>query len=453
MRWPTATQKSSSFGLMGYVPNEAQEVIHARTPTVLQIVGAEGAGKSHVTAAEITVCVPWSKLIYIIGQMYENTHKEFDYLVENLLALKALDLRKVSQPKQGEWELITRTGCKITTLSVMNGARKVIARGEEPDVFALTEAGIIDSFSVLFASVRRATRAAGRVILSGTLQDSFGWYASLVDELTPTDNAWQGQTYSLPAWTNTILYPGGRNDPEIKRLESILPEDEFSRTVAAERVPSRALIFPEFSYAANVRPCPFDPSLPVHLWIDPGYYPSAYAVIPVQFHGPEVWQIDEVYLHHHYHKQVINVCRGATRDTPAKPWWGNVARIVKDEASKQHHADESGAEIWHNETGFTIHSQYIGVAAGIARHRSFLSPTPRLFHDPKCKQTLNEYKLYKRRTDRDGNPTSDEPIDVDNHAMKAIAYGLVDRFGFVDNRRPSLAGMVAQGSAKGWAAK
>lgn len=431
---------------MDYTPNRAQFSLHAKTPTVLQIVGAEGAGKSHVTAAEITACVPWSRLVYLIGQTYENTHVEFNYLVENLLTLGALDLTQVSQPRQGSWHMTTKTGCQIVTLSVERGASAIIAKGEQPDVFALLEAGIINSFSVMLASVRRATRSRGRVILSGTLKDNFGWYASLVDELTPTGNAWKGRTYSLPAWTNTILYPGGRDDPEIKRLESILPDDEFQRTVAAKRVPSRALIFPEFSYAENVRPCPFDPDLPVHLWIDPGYYPSAYAVIPVQMHGPEVWQIDEIYLNHHYHSQVIKIVMG-------KPWWKNVQRIAMDIAGKQHHSDESGEEIWHNETGFKIHTNPVGIMAGIARHRTFLSPTPRLFHDPSCKQTLAEYKQYKRKTDRDGNPTSDDPIDANNHAMKAIAYGLVDRFGFVDNRRPALAGMIAQGSAKGWAAK
>lgn len=448
------TQKKISFKQMGYTPNPAQRPIHARTPTVLQIVGAEGAGKSRVTASEITACIPWSDLIYLIGQTYENTHVEFGYIVENLLALGALDLAKVSQPRQGAWHMITKTGCRIVTLSVERGASSIIAKGEQPNIFAILEAGIINSFSVMLASIRRATRAAGRVILSGTLQDNFGWYASLVDELQAAGNAWRGLTYSLPAWTNTLLYPGGRNDPEIKRLESILPDDEFARTVAALRVPSRALIFPEFSYAANVRPCPFDPDLPVHLWIDPGYYPSAYAISVVQFHGPEVWIIDEVYLYHHYHKQVINTCR-ATNDKGefVNPWWSNVQKLVMDVAGKQHHSDESAEEIWESETVFKVHSQPIGIAAGIARHRSFLSPVPRLFIDPGCKSCLKEYKLYKRPTDRDGNPTSDDPLDQDNHMMKNISYGLVDRFGFVDNRRPNLAGMLAQGSAKGWAAK
>ncbi len=441
MRWPTVTQKIESFRLMGYSPNKSQFQIHTKTPTVCQIVGAEGAGKSHVTAAEVTACLPWSKLVYLVGQTYDNAHVEFNYIVENLLAIGAIKLGNVSNPRQGSWEMTTKTGCRIVTLSVERGASSIIAKGEQPDIFAILEAGIINSFSVFLASVRRATRARGRVILSGTLKDNFGWYASLVDELAPTANAWQGRTYSLPAWTNEILYPGGRNDPEILRLESILPEDEFKRTVAAERVPSRALIFPEFSYAKNVKPCPFNPAEPVHLWIDPGYFPSAYAVCPVQFHGPEVWQIDEVYLHHHTHEQVIEVCKG-------REWWANVQRAVMDIAGKQHHAEDSAVEVWQGITGLTIHSQKIGVLDGISRHRSFLGPLARLFHDPSCKNTLTEYKLYKRRTDRDGNPTSDEPMDRDNHAMKALAYGLIDRFGFADIRRPALAGYLAQGSAK-----
>lgn len=446
-------QKQNSFRLMGYTPNGAQMPVHARTSTVLQIVGAEGAGKSRVTAAEITACVPWSRLVYLVGQTYENAHVEFNYLIENLLALGALDLARVSQPRQGAWQLVTKTGCRIVTLSVERGASSIIAKGEQPDIFALLEAGIMNSFSVMLASVRRATRAEGRVILSGTLKDNFGWYASLVDELAPLKNAWRGLTYSLPAWTNTLIYPGGREDPEIKRLESILPDDEFQRTIAAKRVPSRALIFPEFSYIANVRPCPFDSGLPVHLWIDPGYYPSAYAISVVQFHGPEVWLIDEIYLYHHYHKQVINICRFTDNEEFIYPWWSNVQRLVMDVAGKQHHSDESAEEIWESETSLKVHSQPIGIAAGIARHRSFLSPVPRLFIDPKCKLCLKEYKLYKRPTDRDGNPTSDDPLDENNHMMKSISYGLVDRFGFVDNPRPSLAGVLAQGSAKGWAAK
>lgn len=428
-RWPTHAQKQTVFERVGYEPNEAQRPIHADTPDLLQIVGAEGAGKSRVTAEELVACVPWCELVYIVGQTYENTHREFEYMVASMFRVGMVHEREISQPQRAAWRMTTRTGCRVDTLSVEKGAASIIAKGEEPDIIALVEAGRIRSYSVLLASVRRVTRSSGRVILSGTLVDDFGWYASLVDELTPAGNPWRGTTYSLPAWTNTTVYAGGREDPEIQRLEAILPPDEFARTVAARRVPSRALVFAEFSYHEHVRPCPFDPALPVTLWIDPGFYPSAYAVLPVQFHGREAWQIDEVYLYQHTHDQVIEVCK-------KRPWWPKVEDAVIDFAGRQHHAQQSAAEVWGALAGLYPRSQPVGILDGIMRHRTFLSDAGgKIYHDPGCTQTLREYKQYKRPTDVDGNPTDDVPVDANNHAMKAIAYGLVDKFGFVEHPR------------------
>jgi hypothetical protein len=432
-RWPNINQKRATFNRIGYHPFAEQWPIHQSSATVLQVVGAEGGGKSQVAASEICSRIPWSNLVYLVGQTYANARKEFEYLVEQLSTLGALDPRKVSQPATGRWSMTTRTGCRIDTVSVEEGSAAIIQKGEEPDIICLCEAGIIQSYSVFLAAVRRATRVRGIVILVGTLKDNFGWYASLVDELEAPTNPWRGETFSLPAWCNRALYPGGRNDPEIKRLEILLGEDEFNRTIAAKKVPSKALIFPEFSYGAHVRPCPFDPDLPVTIWIDPGYYPSAYVVLPVQFHNREAWIIDEIYLNHHTHEQVI-------AQAQVRPWWSNVKRAVIDFAGRQHHAEKSAVEIWQAVTGIRPNSQPVGVLDGIARHRTFLqgeikpdgSKAPQLYHDPRCRGSLAEYKLYKRPTDRDGNPTDDMPRDEHNHAMKAIAYGLVDQFGFTE---------------------
>lgn len=434
--------------MVGHNPNSRQQArIHSSQAQILQIVGAEGGGKSHVTAAEILACVPWCKLVYLVGQTYDNAQQEFNYLVENLLRLGALDIEQVSRPKHGSWQMLTRTGCRIETLSVERGAASIIAKGEQPDIIALCEAGVIGSYSVFLASVRRVRRTRGRLILVGTLKDDYGWYASLIDELQVKENPWKGETYNLPAWSNTFLYPGGRQDPEILYLEENLPEDEFNRTVAAIKTPSRAQVFAkEFSYAWNVQEFSFDPSRPVHIWIDPGYFPGAYVVLAVQFRGREVWHFDEIYLHHHTHQEVIAIAKD-------REWWWrevvdertgevhkvcNVERAVIDVAGRQHHAERSAEEIWASEAGIRPHSQPVGVLDGIARHRSFLrsaSGQTRLFHSTLCKETLAEYKKYRLPTDRDGNPTHSIPRDKDNHAMKAIAYGLVDQFGFVDVTR------------------
>lgn len=426
-RFPSLQQKTETFALLNHEPTPAQLPFHAADALVLQLVGAEGAGKSHVAAAEMTACLPWCDLIYLVGQTYDNTHAEFNYMAEMLRTLGAVDESRISQPRQGSWQMVTKTGCTIVTLSVERGASSIIARGQQPDIICLTEAGVINSYSVFLAAVRRARRARGRCILIGTLKDDYGWYASLVDDLTPAGNVWHGATISLPAWTNLHLYPGGRDDPEIKYLEATMPDGEFARTIAARKVPNPATVFTEFSYSIHVRECPFDSSLPVHIWIDPGYFPSAYVVLAVQFHGPEVWLIDEIYLNHHTHREIIKLAQ-------KREWWANVERGVIDVAGKQHHAEASATEVWKAEAGIRLHSQPVGIMDGISQHRRFLRPA-RLFHDPCCVGTLAEYKKYRRKADRDGNPTSDMPVDADNHAMKAIAYGLVDRFGFADGTK------------------
>ena len=428
--WPDVDAKKRTFDLIDYQPFDEQWPIHHSQADVLQIVGAEGAGKSQVTANEVLACIPWCKLIYLVGAEYENTHKEFNYLVEGLLKLKALDPNQIRQPRDRKWEMVTGDGAEITTLSAKKGASAIIALGDQPDIIVLCEAGVIPDYSVFTAATRRVTRVRGRVILVGTLKDNHGWYAALSDELAAPDNIWQGKTYSLPAWINKQLYPGGRNDPEIRRLEATLPQEEFLRTVAAVRAPSKALVFSEFDRATHARPCPYNPDLPVMLWIDPGYYPSAYVVLAVQFYGDEVWNIDEVYLNFHTHPEIIAICK-------AKEWWSNAESGAIDIAGKQHHAEKSAVEIWREETGLNLITNSVGILDGISLHRSFLrSPNgPRLFHDPECKWTIREYGMYTRPADRDGNATSDIPIDRDNHAMKAIVYGLAAHFGLPDTQR------------------
>ena len=428
----------SVFQTLDYYPFPEQLPFHQSDKDVIQVIGAEGAGKSQVLANEVTVaCLApkWARLVYLIGDTYLNPRKEFQYIEENLIRLGYIKPNQASKPQTGKWSVTTCLGTRIETLSVQEGASAVIATGQEADVYCLCEAGIIDSFSVFTACVRRATRNQGRVLLSGTLKDNFGWYASLIDDLRVPDNIFRGEVFNWPAWINTLLYPKGKVDPEILRLKEILPKDEFDRTIAAKRTIPPVLVFgKDFSYSQNVKECRFDPSKDVTLAFDPGYSVSAYAVGVFQFtDGPDgdeiINQIDELYLHGHTHEMVIEICK-------SKEWYNHISRVVADIAAKQHQASKSGVEIWKEQTGFRVHSRPVKVADGISAHRSALK---RLRHDPSCKHTLNEYKLYRLPSDKDGNPTSDKPLDKDNHSMKMIAYMLVDRYGLKNRSLKTLA--------------
>ena len=84
-------------------------------------------------------------------------------------------------------------------------------------------------------------------------------------------------------------------------------------------------------------------------------------------------------------------------------------------------------------------AQPVPIVDGIHRHHTFLSDpltgVPRLVHSPKCRGAIKEYGLYKYPNDSPGRAERALPIDKNNHAMKAYAYGLVANFGFVDAAR------------------
>lgn len=298
-------------------------------------------------------------------------------------------------------------------------------------------------------------------ILHNTFETSMGWY--------PREwNEWQGpnklggKSFSIPTWANLAVYPGGRQDPEILLLEASLTPEQFQERCGAVPCPPSTLVFKEFDTRKHVKKMtmakkfafvcqkedgteerkqsfgPDDDILeielpwdePVEVWIDPGYA-GAYAVLAVMWVGDCAFIFDEVYETHKTAREVIETCR-------AKTWWKRVKYGVMDVAGRQHQGMESHEEIWQAKAGIPISAEYVPVADGIERHRTFLASgpngLPRLFLSDNCRNTSKEYGLYKYRDDKDGRPTREEPISAHDHAMKCIAYGLVHKVGYV--RRP-----------------
>ncbi len=81
----------------------------------------------------------------------------------------------------------------------------------------------------------------------------------------------------------------------------------------------------------------------------------------------------------------------------------------------------------------------VAVAPGIDRLNTFLrdpaSGEPRLTLASACGALLHEFGRYRYHEVQDGRPISELPIDRDNHAIKALAYWLYDRFGPVARPR------------------
>lgn len=430
------------FGDLGFEPNAAQWPIYEYMvepgARACLVAGGERAGKSLTAGEWLTANVILAtepRLFWIVGAEYEDAKPEFSYTFDDMARLGGI--RKSSTPEHGQQVLETLTGVRVATMSAHDPEK--LAR-EAPDGVLMTEAGRHSWTSYLRLRGRVAEKR-GWIWISGTFETSAGWYPG-------TWEAWRspdafGRSFSLPSWTNTAVYPGGRQDPEILELERTLGDDLFSERCGGVPVPPKGRVFKRFSFERHVRSVDYLPGLPVGLAIDPGYA-GAYCVLAVQVVNGFVRVFDEIYETGLITSEIIDIC---TR----REWWRDVSpvEVVSDIAAKQHQAQQSVAETWREKTGITLAMQQVGIQDGIDRVRTFLSPNPldgesRLLIDTSCEGLTGEmigsdrapvFGGYRYKTDDDGRPVSELPEDKHNHACKALAYYLVNRFGLVDRRR------------------
>ena len=77
---------------------------------------------------------------------------------------------------------------------------------------------------------------------------------------------------------------------------------------------------------------------------------------------------------------------------------------------------------------------------GLERVRPFLrkpgNREARITVSSRCQALIREFGNYRYHEPQEHHPISEQPIDADNHAIKALCYWLYDRFGAVRPRGP-----------------
>ena len=446
-------EKQLFFKAFGYQPNGLQKKIHAAQERVVLVAGGERAGKSKVGAEDLSAeAAADAGLYWIVGPDYYQARAEFMYCVEALHKIDAI--LDYSMPKEGQCVIVLRHGGRIETKS---GEDAVKLASFAPKGILMVEAAQ-QEFENFQKLVNRTSETRGWIKATGTFETSLGWYAAMYNLLQDSANIWEGISISLPTWSNTAIYPGGENDPEILRLKATNPPDLYQERFGGVPCPPQGLVFREFNYATHVAPISFGlvdtptkqgdggwllpAETPLQLWVDPGYA-GAYAVEFAAVVGPRVFLVDEVYGVGQVAEQVIvqtmtkmggdlfqRVLKGQRRD--------GLGGVI-DIAARQHQGMDSHEEVWRRVAGVIFRAQPVPIVDGISRHRTFLSDpmtgVTRIVHSPKCLGIIEEYGKHKYPKQTDTRGTRELPIDKFNHGLKAVAYGLVSNYGFIDEGR------------------
>lgn len=305
----------------------------------------------------------------------------------------------------------------------------------------------------------RVSAKRGPIVYSGTIEHSEQWYRDWA-VMGRRDNMAGIRTYSLPTWTNHHEFPGGRQDPEILRLEALYGPDTFAMRCAAEPRPPRNRVIPELQpkhvrewTVAELREA--HPDVVFEICVDPGYA-FAYAIVIMARWQEEVddfnpatgayekrkaWRfhcMSELYEQNLPTLEMIRLLR-------AHPLWPELVANPKpggvfDIASKGHRdGGESALEIWEkNLPRFTWNMKYWLEDRLIERIRT----SARLGHftiSKECRGLLAEVGLgepvfpgmhpWRYLESRDGSVASEKPIDKWNHSIKALGYYLMHHLG------------------------
>jgi hypothetical protein len=269
--------KDKYFEQVGYHPHEGQARVHYNPTRHRVLCNGRRWGKTFVGGREAEAMAFVKNFLgescrgWIIGPEYSDAEKEFRIVHDSF---KALGIDKVSSKflnntENGSMHIRTKWGFDLECRSARHPESLV---GEGLDFVIMVEAG-------------RHKRKMWGDYVRPALSDKRGWsFASGVPEgasensllyslfmrgQDPSKKTWWSMR--APSWTNTIVFPGGRNDPEILEARDDLTEDEFDRQYGAQFVESVGRVMKEWDDDIHIGDYEYNRKWPLYAAVDYGY--------------------------------------------------------------------------------------------------------------------------------------------------------------------------------------
>lgn len=440
-----AISVSRLYNEVGYKPHAVQRTIHkAAVEARFRVVCAgRRTGKSTLGGHELMPRAieayynqanlnPHGKRMefWIVGPEYSDAEKEFRVLWNDLTALG------IQMDHPGSYYDANGGNMHI---SLWGGRFLVHAKSAKYPGSLVGEA--LDG--VIFAEAAKLKPSIWHKYIRPTLADRRG---SALMTSTPEGKNWFYELWQfgqqnrpnwwsirMPSWSNDIVFPEGRYDPEILDMSAGMSEEKFKQEIAAEFTEFVGRVFKNFDEEIHVGHYKYNPAWQTFAAVDFGWTnPFVYLLLQVDPHD-NVYVIGEYY---HSHKMVdeaaqeikaLGLAPASLRIAycdPADP--ENAARLARELRIQT--PGGTGGELqtrlelirrWLNTTVDELPTNDAGVIH------------PKLFFDHSCINTIREFNDYRYPENKSETTRNDAeaPLKKDDHAPEALGRFFAGHYG------------------------
>lgn len=301
--------------------------------------------------------------------------------------------------------------------------------GEALDGVILVEAAKLSS--IIWTKYIRPMLAdyRGWALMTSTPEGKNWFYEAWQRGQQGRDEWW---SVRMPSWTNTRIFPGGRNDSEIKLMEDELTAEKFNQEIGADFTEFVGRVFKDFDEEVHCKPLKFNPD-----W-------ETVAAVDYGFTNPNVWLLiqidpwDNVYVIDEFYERGLTADEFAEEIASRRLCPPQMKRFYPDPASpadskvlsrRLRIASMGG-------TGGELTNRINLIRRWLKTGPTYLEPgdelrVPKLFIDSrKCPNTVREFQDYRYPENKSEQRDSAElPMKKDDHTPEALGRMMVARFG------------------------
>ena len=457
------------FDKVGYKPHAAQRKIHGAKQTAKArfrvVCAGRRTGKSTFGGHELTFEAirayyrqkdldPFERRaeFWIVGPEYSDAEKEFRVVWGDLvrLGIPMDHPGSYNNPQNGQMSISLYGGRFLIHCKSAKYPNSLV--GEALEGVILAEAAKLKP-SIWTKFIRpMLADYRGWAIMTSTPEGKNWFYEMYMMGLTSEHPDWW--SIRMPSWANNILFPGGKDDPEIHSMSAGMTDEKFNQEIGAEFAEYVGRVFKDFDEEFHVEKLRFNPE-----W-------KTFAAIDYGWENPFVWLLiqvdpfDNVYVLGEHYASHLTVEENIDEVVKKGLAPANLQMIYPDPASPSDTA---------------VVTRMLKVRAGghtggplkdrleLIRRWMKLKPDdrpnnasgylkPKLVFDVSCVNLHREFGAYRYPdTKSEQSEASENPLKKDDHTPEALGrffagyYGNAGRYG--DMNRPG-AGATRKTKAK-----